>query len=87
MKGSEKQVVWAEDIQSQLSEKWEVLKKEMRTEVPQAVANYMSDALSRDDAKYYIETWKFVSQKGFSLQKVLENEDGEVGDAAFDWMN
>jgi hypothetical protein len=90
MIGSEKQIAWAEDIRRNLTRSWEELKAEMEPHVPvpSVVEEYMQAELSHDEAKYYIDHWRVAGSRGFTAQRlrmILEDTDGEVGEAAWDW--
>ncbi len=92
MKGTEKQVAWAEEIRAALAQHWESLKAETGTEPPASVAAYMADVLNHDDAKYYIDEWRTAPKMGtkgyLSLKScILERDETpeEVRELFFDW--
>lgn len=86
MKGTEKQVKWAEDIRTALENHWVELEKEMGS-APELVRQYMSEVLGHEEAKYFIDHWKSATRKGFRLRDILESLEGEIGDAAYEWTD
>ncbi len=83
--GSEKQVKWATDIRAALKSQFEALEKRYGP-APEVVAKYMADVFGHTQAKYFIDTWRFATCRGFDLLKVFEeDENDEIGDAAFEW--
>ena len=85
MKGTEKQVAWAEKIRKALAEKLDELEKKMGP-APEIVKQYIEKELAHDEAKYLIDTWKLATRDDFDLLWVLNEQcPDDVGDAAFDW--
>lgn len=85
LEGTEKQVKWATDIRAALKSQYEALEKEYGP-APEVIKQYMTDVFSRTEAKYFIDTWRAATCRGFDLMKALnEDEDDELGDAAFEW--
>lgn len=93
MKGTEKQVKWAEQIREEIKKGWEELKAEIGTEPPEAVKNHVeNEILGQEDANFFINFQKTTKRFGkewewgaHEMRHYLENLEGEIGDEAFDW--
>ena len=85
MKGTEKQIAWAEKIKKALVTKFQSLENEFGP-APEIVKQYMDTELAHEEAKYFIDHWRFVTTAGFDLTKVFSEDcSDEIGDAAFEW--
>lgn len=90
-KGTLKQIAWAENICADLVAAWNTL-EEKHGPAPDVVKKYVTEKiLENSEARYYIEAWGQwykITGKPTSrdIEKLLTNLDGEVGDAAFEWL-
>lgn len=86
LEGSEKQIKWAVDIRAALKAQYEALQNEFGP-APEVVAKFLDGAIRNTSARYFIENWADITRSKNALYLDLPNMEGEIGDAAFEWLN